>query len=105
MSARTAYENVHETLKKHMLADGMSLVWDHQKSHGSWLVDGKTGREFLDFFSFFATNPLGHNHPKIVTGPAAEEIGRVAVHNPSNSDIYTQEMADFIDTFWESIAW
>ncbi len=102
MSARTAYKNVHEVLKKHMYIDGMDLVWDHEKSHGSRLVDGRSGREYLDLFSFFATNPLGHNHPKIVTGEAAEEIARVAVHNPSNSDIYTREMADFVETFWNT---
>lgn len=99
MSANVDYAKVHGVLKKHMLVEGMDVVWDYEKSHGSWFVDGKSGKEYLDFFSFFATNPLGHNHPKIVQGEAAAELARIAPHNPSNSDVYTREMADFVDTF------
>lgn len=102
MKISVDFDRVHEVLGHHMLADGMDIVWDHTKSHGSWLVDGKTGREYLDFFSFFATNPIGHNHPMISKGEAAEELARVAIHNPSNSDIYTREMAEFVETFWNT---
>jgi len=102
MSSQIPFNQVRAQLGNYMLTDGMHMVWDIDKSHGSWIADGVTGREVLDLFSFFATNPLGHNHPKIVEGPAAEEMARVAVHNPSNSDIYTREMADFVKTFWET---
>ena len=101
MSHNVEFDQVRSTLGNHMLTDGMHLVWDIEKSHGSWIADGVTGREILDLFSFFATNPVGHNHPKIVSGPAAEEMARIAVHNPSNSDIYTRDMAEFVDTFWK----
>ena len=45
------YNDVHKVIGKHMLADGMSPVIDLEKSHGSWLVDGSNGDEYLDLFS------------------------------------------------------
>lgn len=102
MTSNIQFDQVRQTLGSHMLTDGMHMVWDIDKSEGSWIADGLSGRKLLDLFSFFATNPVGHNHPKIVSGPAAEEMARIAVHNPSNSDIYTREMADFVKIFWET---
>ena len=57
---------VHETLGKHILADGMDPVIDLKSSHGSWLVDRKDGREYLDLFSMFASLSVGYNHPHIL---------------------------------------
>ena len=48
-------KKVHSIIGKHMLADGMEPVIDLDKSHGSWLVDGRDGREYLDLFSMFAS--------------------------------------------------
>jgi len=87
---------VHETIGKFMLADGFPFVVDLDKSHGSWLVDRKTGREFLDFFSCFASMPLGWNHPEVVA--RKDEFGRISLNNVTNSDIYTSEMAWAVDT-------
>jgi L-lysine 6-transaminase len=36
---------VHGTLRRHILADGYSVVFDYEKSHGSWLHDARTGRD------------------------------------------------------------
>ncbi|MGE5679498.1 MAG: L-lysine 6-transaminase [Bacillota bacterium] len=92
--------NVHETLKKKMLVDGFDLVFDHQKSNGVRLVDALTGEDYLDFFSFFGSSPLGINHPKLNTPQFREKIGAVAATNkPSNSDLYSVEMAEFVETF------
>lgn len=91
---------VHDVLGKHILADGYDIVLDLEKSQGAYLHDSKYGKTYLDFFTFFASNPLGMNHPK-VAGDAAfrKRISDVAIHNPSNSDIYTSQMAEFVDTF------
>ncbi len=91
---------VHDVLGKHILADGYDIVLDLEKSEGAYLYDSKYGKTYLDFFTFFASNPLGMNHPK-VAGNAAfrKRISDVAIHNPSNSDIYTSQMAEFVDTF------
>ncbi len=93
-------DNVHSTLGKHILTDGMSMVLDLDKSKGPYIFDARSNRFLLDFFTFFASNPLGMNHPKLVENEAfRDKIGRVAIHNPSNSDIYSREMAEFVETF------
>ncbi|MBN2209686.1 MAG: L-lysine 6-transaminase [Candidatus Coatesbacteria bacterium] len=93
--------DVHETLGKHMLVDGFDLVVDLQKSKGSRLYDSRRNRDFLDMFSFFASNPLGMNHPALADKAFLSKLTRAAVHKPSNSDIYTVEMAEFVETFGE----
>ncbi len=95
-----APERVHEVLGKHLLTDGFDMVLDLDKSQGPYLYDSKHNRQFLDFFTFFASNPLGMNHPKITQNEEfKKKIQKVAINNPSNSDVYTQEMAEFVDTF------
>jgi L-lysine 6-transaminase len=91
--------DVHGTLRKHMLVDGMDLVFDLKRSQGSYIYDSRNGRRFLDFFSFFATQPVGFNHPKMHETAFKEKMAEVAIQNPSNSDIYTVEMAEFVETF------
>lgn len=92
--------NVHAVLQQNMLADGLELVLDMEKSYGTKLVDKKTRDEYFDFFSFFASSPLGLNHPKLHNPEFIEKIGKIAAFNkPSNSDLYTVEMAQFVETF------
>ncbi|MFN0006292.1 MAG: L-lysine 6-transaminase [Planctomycetota bacterium] len=90
---------VHEVLKRHMLADGLPIVFDLEKSHGAWLVDAKTGEEYLDFFTCFASWPVGYNHPGMADPAFLERIQAAAVNNPSNPDLYTTLMADFVEAF------
>jgi L-lysine 6-transaminase len=97
--AAIAPADVHATLARHMLADGYDLVLDLEKSKGRRLHDAKSGRWYLDMFSFFATAPLGLNHPKMKDARFLEQLTRAAVTNPANSDIYTVEMAEFVATF------
>lgn len=91
--------DVHKILSKYMLADGFALVLDLKNSFGSHLVDEKTGDVYVDFFSFFASNPLGLNHPKINNQEFKNKLAIAAVNKPSNSDIYTTFMAEFVNTF------
>ncbi|OGV18171.1 MAG: L-lysine 6-transaminase, partial [Ignavibacteria bacterium RIFOXYA2_FULL_37_17] len=76
-----------------------NFVLDIERSHGLTIVDKKTGDEYLDFFSFFASSPLGLNHPKINTPEFREKLANAAMNKTSNSDIYTEEMAKFVETF------
>lgn len=92
-------ENTIPTLKKHILADGYDFVLDFEKSQGSYLHDARTGQKYLDFFSFFASLPLGFNHPMLQHGPFLEALHKVARIKPSNSDVYSAEYAEFVDTF------
>ena len=79
-----------------MLADGMSPIIDLERSHGSWLVDGNTGREYLDLFSMYASMSVGYNHPYVLDN--IDRLTRASVNKPANSDIYSPEMAEFVDT-------
>ncbi len=97
--SRVAPDKVHATVGKLMLADGFDIVLDLEKSHGAYLHDSKSGKDYLDFFTCFASSPIGFNHPKLTESSFIERLGRVAVNKPSNSDLYTAEMAEFVDTF------
>jgi len=88
--------NVHATIGKYMLADGMDQVIDLKKSHGSWLVDARDGKEYLDLFSMFASMPVGYNHPTLLENQ--ERIAAAALNKITNSDIYSTQMAEFVDT-------
>jgi L-lysine 6-transaminase len=90
---------VFETLGRHMLVDGFHLVMDLDKSHGSWIVDARDGRKYLDFYTFFATTPLGHNHPRLREPAFIQRLGEIAVNKPANSDIYTTAFAEWVEAF------
>jgi L-lysine 6-transaminase len=92
-------EKVFEVLKQHMLVDGFHLVMDLEKSQGSWIVDARDGRKYLDFYTFFATAPLGHNHPRLREEAFERRLGSIAVNKPANSDIYTTAFAEWVETF------
>ncbi len=55
--------DVHARLARHLLVDGYHLVLDLERSQGPWLVDARDGRRYLDFYTFFASAPLGVNPP------------------------------------------
>ena len=65
---------VHSVLSRHMLADGYEIVMDLKKSKGSWLFDSRSGRYILDFFTNFASCPIGYNHPKMDTPEFRERL-------------------------------
>ena len=90
---------VHNVLSRHMLADGYEIVMDLRKSRGSWVFDARRGRNILDFFTNFASIPIGYNHPRLDNPEFREKLAEVAINKPANSDIYTTYMAEFVETF------
>ena len=92
-------KNVHATLSRYILVDGFDLVLDLKKSKGCKIYDSRHNKYLLDCFSFFASAPLGCNHPKLSNPEFIKKIGEVAVNKPTNSDVYTVEMAEFVDSF------
>jgi len=92
-------DQVHECLSKHMLVDGFDLVADMVRSKGSKIFDSRNNRYFIDFFTFFASSPIGLNHPKLLTEEFKEKLLNVSINKPTNSDVYTVEMAEFVETF------
>ncbi|MCA9653612.1 MAG: L-lysine 6-transaminase [Myxococcales bacterium] len=93
---QTAPADVHEVLRRWILTDGFSFVYDADRSHDAFIVDAITGDEYLDMFSFFASMPIGHNHPGLRDPAFLERLQRAAIVKPSNSDLYTPAMADFV---------
>ena len=93
-------DHVHQTLGAHMLVDGFDLVLDLEASRGSYLVDARDGTSYLDLFTFFASSALGMNHPALVADPEfRRELLVAALNKPSNSDVYSVELARFVQTF------
>ena len=91
--------DVHAALARHILADGWHMVFDYEKSHGAWVHDARSGRDYLDFYTFFGSSPIGYNHPKMKDPAFLEVLHRVAQLKPSLSDVYSVDYAQFVETF------
>jgi L-lysine 6-transaminase len=91
-------DRVIPTLERRMLVDGYHIVLDLDRSQGTRIVDARDGKEYLDCFSFFASNPLGMNHPAMTEPRFLDRLARVAVNKVSNADFYTDVYAELVDT-------
>src|SRR2546428_147791 len=92
-------EDVVNVLSRHILVDGYHVVMDVERSRGSYLYDARSNRTLLDFFTNFATYPVGYNHPKTADPEYRERLLQAALGKPTNSDTYTTLYAEFVDTF------
>ncbi|MDB6016481.1 MAG: L-lysine 6-transaminase [Pedosphaera sp.] len=91
--------NVIAELEKHILVDGFKLVIDLEKSRGSRLVDAPSGRELVDLYSFYASMPIGFNHPHFNKPEVEAELLAAAKIKVANADVYSVQYATFVDTF------
>lgn len=96
-----APSEVLASLQNRIQADGFDYVLDIHDSHGIRWKDSRTGKEFFDLFTCFASMPIGWNHPKIMTPEFLDYLARIAVNKPSNSDIYSSEYATFVETLFK----
>ncbi|MDB6022951.1 MAG: L-lysine 6-transaminase [Pedosphaera sp.] len=94
----TPHEVIAE-LEKHILVDGFKLVVDLEKSHGSTLVDAPTGRELIDLYSFYASMPVGYNHPHFNRPEVQKDLLAAAKIKVANADVYSVQYATFVKTF------
>ena len=92
-------KNIFEVLGKYILVDGFHVAIDLEKSKGNYFIDPITGKKYLDCYSYFASLPIGHNHPKMLDAEFLEKLKWAAISNPANSDIYCKDLAESIDTF------
>lgn len=92
-------QDVRNVIGSRMLADGLDMVLDLEKSKGVRLYDSSKDKTMLDFFGFFASNPIGINHPGLLDHDFQEDLKMAAMTKVTNSDIYTRQMAEFVDTF------
>ena len=90
---------VHAQIEKYLPPGSEPLVVDLEGSHGAYLRDALTGKEYIDFFTYFASAPVGHNHPKMHDAAFIEKLLSAAISKPSSSDFYTTYMAEFVETF------
>lgn len=91
---------VHKIIGRHVLPDVMPFVLDLAKCRGNRLYDGLGKRYLLDCFSFIASNPIGFAHPGLKNKRFEAALLRAAKTKPSNSDLYTVEMAAFCQAFY-----
>jgi len=101
---KVADSHVFDVLKKSILADGFDLVLDLEKSKGAKIYDSKNRRTLVDFFSFFASNPIGFNHPRMSEPAFEKKLLTYARTKVSNSDIYTTAYAEFVQSFHKNCA-
>src|SRR6476659_296804 len=86
-------------LEKHVLMDGFKIVIDLEKSRGSYMYDEATGRRLIDLYGFFGSLTIGFNHPYFDEPAVKAELLRAAKFKVANSDVYSEEYAEFVETF------
>ncbi len=96
-----APSDVDHVIRQHLIGDGFPLVFDLQRSRGSWIVDARDGEEYLDFYTFFASLPLGFRHRVFEREENRRRLLEAALTKPANSDAHTCELARFTTTFAE----
>ncbi|MFO0972593.1 MAG: L-lysine 6-transaminase [Phycisphaerae bacterium] len=98
-TARVAPGNVLAELDRHVLTDGFKIVVDLERSRGCRMVDAATGRQLLDLYSFFASMPVGFNHPYFDRPDVQADLLVAARTKVANSDVYSVQYATFVETF------
>jgi len=91
--------NVIAELEQHILVDGFKLVFDLARSRGSRFVDAATGRELIDLYSFYASQPIGFNHPYFERPDVKADLLAAAKIKVANADVYTVQYAAFVREF------
>ncbi len=92
-------ERAQQAFRRFMQVDGFDVVIDLKNSSRLWIRDARSGRQYLDFFSFVTSNPLGMNPAAFQEPEFREKLFYAACHKVSNSDIATPELMDFVETF------
>lgn len=86
------------TLAEHVLLDGFGIVIDLERSRGSRLYDRVTDRELIDLYGFFASMPVGFNHPRFDRPEVQRDLLLAAKTKVANSDVYSEFYAEFVST-------
>ncbi len=60
-------EKAINPIKRHTIADGyLDVLIDLEKSEGPYIYNKFNDKNYLDFMSFYASMPLGFNHPSML---------------------------------------
>ena len=68
---------------------------DFEKSHGSYLFDKNTKREYLDFFGMYASLPLGYNHSIFKSEKFKKDFLNVSSFKVNNCEFTSDEALEF----------
>ena len=90
---------VLDELKRHILVDGFELVVDIERSRGCRFHDAHRNRDLIDLYGFYASMPVGFNHPHFDKPEVREDLLAAAKIKVANSDVYSTQMARFVKTF------
>lgn len=85
-------------LKKHILVDGFEIVIDLERSQGCYLYDAHSDRTLIDLYAFYASMPVGFNHPHFQRQDVQDDLLAAASVKVANSDVYSVPMARFVKT-------
>ncbi len=96
-------QSIHQKLHTYLQKAAFDIVLDIEKSTPSHIYDKKNDKYYLDMFTFFATMPLGMNHPQLLDEKFLKDLTKAAINKPSNTDFFTEEYEKFILSF-EKIA-
>lgn len=88
-----------QTIKSRVLADGYQFIIDPTRSRGARIYDATSDRHYLDFYGFFAAQPVGYNHPRLLAPDFQQRLLAAATTKVANPDMYTGWFADFVKTF------
>ena len=93
--------DLHTRLGEHVLTAGMDHIeLDLDRSVTPFVRDSRTGEDWLDFASFYASSALGMNHPGLTGDPAfRSRLTTAALNKPANSDFVSKEFVEFVETF------
>src|SRR2546421_11764983 len=95
-SAAVPPQEVIAELEKHILTDGFKLVFDLEKSRGSKFVDAATGRELIDLYGFYASQPVGFNHPYFNRRDVQADLLAAAKVKVAHADVYSVQKVTFL---------
>lgn len=88
-----------DVLKRRILVDGFHIVVDLKKSKGACVYNELDKKTYLDFYSFFATLPVGFNHPGLKNRAYQKALLETAQTKVALSDVYSEHYARFVDVF------
>ncbi|MEP6822454.1 MAG: L-lysine 6-transaminase [Chthoniobacterales bacterium] len=92
-------EDALKALEEHILVDGFKIVFDLDRSRGSYIYNEVNGKRLIDFYGFFGSVPVGFNHPHFSKPEVQGELLRAATVKIANSDVYSEDYAEFVETF------
>ncbi|WP_198548973.1 L-lysine 6-transaminase [Streptomyces sp. PRh5] len=91
-------------LRTHVTGDFNDILIDIRASNGCWMVDERDGTRYLDMSMFYASAPLGHNHPGLLGDQELDETLLAAARmKPANPDFATSEQIRFVTAFLNAL--